>query len=174
MKGRLIEHLVLSGGKQRITVETEDDFRSEWDELHDSDVRIEITKYRQARSLDANAYFHVLVNKIAHAAQSSDDDVKRELVVKYGTIARDSDGGPVAAKLPASVDVSAFYPYTRCYKTEEEGGKSFKCYLFYKRTRELDSAEMAHLIDGTIYEAKELGIETMTPDQIALLEASWK
>ena len=34
----------------------------------------------------------------------------------------------------------------------------------------MDTAEMSHLIDGTVSEAKALGIETMTPDQIRQLE----
>ena len=33
--------------------------------------------------------------------------------------------------------------------------------------RSLDKAEMARLIDGTVEEAKQLGIETKTPQEIA-------
>jgi hypothetical protein len=33
---------------------------------------------------------------------------------------------------------------------------------------------MARLIDGTIYEAKELNIETMPPAELAQLKSSWK
>ena len=33
---------------------------------------------------------------------------------------------------------------------------------------------MARLIDEVIYEAKEMGIETMTPDQIAELKQKWR
>lgn len=172
MKARLIDHIVLSGGRQRLTLETDEDIRGLYDELKEGDTRVDIRKWHRPRSLDANAYFHVLVNRIAYVTASSDDDVKRDLVVKYGSIARDADGGIVAAKLPASVDIATFYPYARCYKTEDEDGRSFNCYIFYKRTRELDSAEMSHLIDGTVSECKALGIETMTPDQLAsLMEA---
>jgi hypothetical protein len=32
---------------------------------------------------------------------------------------------------------------------------------------------MARLIDGTIQEAKQLGIETATPDEIARMKALW-
>jgi hypothetical protein len=32
---------------------------------------------------------------------------------------------------------------------------------------------MARLIDGTVYEAKALEIETMTPNQIAEMKARW-
>ena len=33
---------------------------------------------------------------------------------------------------------------------------------------------MSILIDGTVQEAKDLGIETMTPDQIEEMKQKWK
>lgn len=36
-----------------------------------------------------------------------------------------------------------------------------------------NTAEMSKLIDGTVSEAKELGIETMTPDQIEEMKQKW-
>jgi hypothetical protein len=33
---------------------------------------------------------------------------------------------------------------------------------------------MSKLIDGTVMEAKQLGIETMTPDQMKRMLASWE
>ena len=42
--------------------------------------------------------------------------------------------------------------------------------MVYKPTHELDSKEMAHLIDGAIYEAQQLGLETKTPAELAELE----
>ena len=170
IRGHLVDHILLAGGKQRITIETSDDFRGEYDRLHEKEISAEIKVYRKPRSMDANAYFHLLVNKIATAMDSSDEEIKKWLVVKYGTLETDEDGNAYGAMLPASAEIDRFYPYTRCYKTQELGGKTYRCYLFYKRTRDMDSKEMSHLIDGTVFEAKALDIETMTPDQIAELE----
>lgn len=169
-RGKLVDHLLLAGGRQRITIETDDDLRGEYDRLHEKEISAEVKVYRKPRSLDANAYFHVLVNKIATTLCSSDEEVKKHLVVKYGTLETDEDGSVYSAMLPASADIDRLYPYTRCYKTVEHNGKHCKCYLFYKRTRDMDSKEMSHLIDGTVSEAKALDIETMTPDQLAQLE----
>ena len=174
IKGTLVDHLMLAGGKQRITIETADDFRGEYDRLHEKEISAEIKEYRKPRSLDANAYFHVLVNKIAISQGVSDDEAKRWLVVRYGTVERDEDGNVVAAMLPMSVDIDRFYPYTRCYKSVEQDGKTYHCYLFYKRTRYMDSAEMSHLIDGAVHEAQELGIDTDTPDVIARYKEEWR
>ena len=56
MRGRLVDLSFTLNGKQRLTIELEDDFRKSYAELHDSDVRIKITKYSKRRSLGANAY----------------------------------------------------------------------------------------------------------------------
>lgn len=173
IRGRLVDHLLLAGGRQRITIETEDDFRGEYERLHEKEISAEIKVYRKPRSMDANAYFHVLVNKIATVLGSSDEEVKKQLVVKYGTLETDEDGSAYGAMLPASADVDRFYPYTRCYKTVEQNGKGYKCYLFYKRTRDMDSKEMSHLIDGTVSEAKALDIETLPPDELRSMQDLW-
>ena len=166
MKGRIIDFSMSFGGKQRITLELDTDFREGYEALKDAVVEIMIKKWRAKRSKDANAYFHMLVNQIAMARGLSDDEVKRDLVTQYGAIAV-QDGYKVGFKLPASVDVETIYPYTRMYKQVEENGMLMNCYLVFKQTRYMDTKEMAHLIDGAIQVAQELGIDTDTPEQKA-------
>ena len=173
MRGRLVDLAFGLNGCQRITVEVTRDFREDFDRLREADLDIEIKKHREKRSKSANAYFHVLVNKIAAERGGSEDAVKESLVVQYGALAKDDDGLTVGFKLPASVDVGTIYPYVKCFDTREEGGKLFKCYLVYKQTRFMDSKEMARLIDGAIEVAKELGIETDTPEQLARYKEEW-
>lgn len=173
MLGRLLDLTIGINGKQRVTLEVDRDFREEFDALHDSELSIEIKKYRKRRSLSANAYFHVLVNKIAQVEGSREDAIKVRLVLEYGALMRDEDGNTVGFKLPVTVDASKIYPYTKCFDTREENGKLFRCYLVYKETHTMDSKEMAHLIDGAVSEAKELGIETDTPEQIAKYKDLW-
>ena len=43
----------------------------------------------------------------------------------------------------------------------------------YNQTRFMDSKEMASLIEGAIEVAKELGIETDTPEQLARYKEVW-
>lgn len=134
----------------------------------------EIKQHREKRSLNANAYFHVLVNKIAEKQRIGDTEVKRSLVIEYGALARDEDGKTLGAMLPVSADVLDFYPYAKWYQEKVLDGRRYNCYLFYKQTHTLDSAEMARLIEGTVAEAKEMGIETLTPEELAKLEREWR
>ena len=174
MKGRLKDLTFGAHGEQHITITVTSDFRESYDALKDTDINVEIKKWRRPRSRDANAYFHVLVNKIAEAQGLGDDEVKRSLVVEYGALAKDEDGNTLGAMLPVTADMDDFYPYYRLYKTMTLEGREYNCYLFYKRTHTLDTKEMARLIDGAIYVAKGLGIDTDTPEQIARYKEEWQ
>lgn len=174
MKGTLKDLTLNTDGTQNITITVKLDFRQEFDRLKDTEISVEIKKYRRQRSKDANAYFHVLVNKIAVVEGRSESEVKHDLVLEYGSLLRDVDGMIVGFKLPPSVDVSIIYNYAKMYKQFEEDGKLFNGYLAYKPTHECDTAEMSRLIDGAIYEAKELGIETDTPEDLARYKEEWR
>lgn len=135
---------------------------------------VTVKEHRNRRSLDANSYFHVLVGKIAEAMNLGFEEVKTNLVTEYGAVERDEDGLKVGFKLPASVDVAKIYRYVKCFDTREENGKLFNCYIVFKHTHLLDSKEMARLIDGTIQEARQLGIETLTPNQLDAMKERWE
>lgn len=146
-------------------------FLSTWDPT--KKYVAEVKEYRERRSLDANAYFHVLVGKIAEVMNLGFEEVKTNLVVEYGAVARDADGFKVGFKLPESVDVSQIYRYVKLFDTRVENGKTFNCYIVFKHTHTLDSKEMSRLIDGAIYEAKNLGIETATPQELSRMKEEW-
>ena len=179
MRGRLKDLTFGAHGEQHITITVTRDFREDFDALKGGDVNVSIKKWREPRSKDANAYFHVLVNKIAEALSlgdgesPSDDEIKRRLVVQYGTIAKDENGNVLGAMLPEGAEINEFYPYTRWYKSIEMDGRQYDCYLLYKRTHTLDSKEMSRLIDGAVQEARALGIDTDTPEQIARYKEEW-
>ena len=106
MTGRLVDMAFTLGGKQRVTLEINGDFCEIWDKLHQEPVLdVEIKKHREKRSLSANAYFHVLCNKISAETGESEDAVKRRLVVSYGALARDKDGKPVPDGEAGEIDV---------------------------------------------------------------------
>ena len=139
----------------------------------DEDWEVTITAVGQKRSLNANAYFHVLCREIAKATKSSEEEVKELMVVRYGTYARDADGVICGAVVPANTDIHRFYPYCSKYGEMEVNGKTYTQWLFLKQTHELDTHEMATLIDGVVSECKELGIETMTPQELEEMKKKW-
>lgn len=134
----------------------------------------EIKPYRKRRSLDANAYFHVLVDKIAKALGKSADEIKTQLVFDYGTIASDEQGLKAGFKAFKEVPITQFFKYAKPIGECIENNKTFVKYLIYKETHTLDSYEMSRLIDGAIQEAKDLDIETLTPIELENLKGYQK
>ena len=64
MKGRIIDYSMSFGGKQRITLELDTDFREGYEALKEAPaLEITIRRWRARRSNDANKYFHVLVGR---------------------------------------------------------------------------------------------------------------
>ena len=141
------------------------------DKHKDGYVDLTVDKWSDKRSIQANAYFHVLVNAIAKATKSSMDDVKKQLVLNYGTPARGSDGKYAAVKVPKNTDLDQFYKYYRHIGTDENG---LDMYILFKRTSDLNKDEMGRLITGTQDEAKALNIETLTPDELARMMNRYK
>jgi hypothetical protein len=153
----------------------EKDALSQVDEIKDIEkLSIEAKKYRKQRSLDANAYFHVLVNKLARKLGTSDSEMKVKLNLEYGTVATNQDGTKFGIKVPYGSNIEQFYKYCKKFGECVENGITFEKYLLYKETHTLDSKEMAQLIDGVVSECKEQGIEVIPEDELKSLLGEWK
>ena len=135
---------------------------------------VTIKPYKKRRSLDANAYFHVLVDKIAKALKESAEEVKIRLNLDYGTIAEDDKGLKVGFKALKEVPITQFFKYAKPIGEVIENGKVFVKYIIYKETHTLTTDEMARLIDGAVQEAQQLGIQTLTPMEIENLKKMYK
>ena len=136
-------------------------------------VTVEIKTKRGNRSLDANAYCWVLCDKIAatKGLLLKKTDVYKQAIRDYG----------VTTILP--VESERLGMILRAWDSQGIGndhdilGKSkFNGYTnvrLYVGSSQYDSKEMSVLLDGIIADAKELGIQTETPDEIARMKAEW-
>jgi len=127
---------------------------------------VEIKPHRERRSLDANAYFWVLVGQMADVLRTDKDSMYLQLLKRYGQYTY------IIVK-PEAVEktLQAWRLMEEIGKTKDEKGVQM---LAYFGSSTYDAKEMARLIDGTVSEAKELGIETMTPSELALIKEGWK
>jgi len=126
---------------------------------------VEIKEHKSKRSLDANAYFHILVSKLANTMHIDAERVKQMMVVDYceGTYIRLPQG-----EYPSKFGIKYYKEIGQAVGTK----KPCTDYLVFKPTHELDSKEMSNLIEGTIEECKQVGIpstELMTPAELANL-----
>lgn len=143
---------------------------SNFDSIKDLEkLDIRAVKHREKRSLDANAYAWVLMTKIAEEIGSSKEEIYDEMLRRYGVFYEDQDGY-ITITVRDRVDMSKIDGHWQLIK---DNG-TFKAYAMIKGSSQYDTKEMSRFIDGIVYEAKELGIETMTPDDLAKMKASWK
>lgn len=137
-----------------------------FDKLHDAEkIAVKIDKYREKRSLNANAYAWSLIGKIADDRRASKEEIYLQMLKDYGQ--------SKVFSIISEADVSGYFKY---YEETGEGtvnGKVFKHYRVFKGSSEYDTREMSIFIDGIVSEAKELGIQTMTPAQLAELKSLW-
>lgn len=117
--------------------------------------KYEITEYHEKRSLSANAYAWVLINKIADVLRKSKEEVYFQMLKDYGQ--------SEFVSVRTNINVKGFFKYYEEWGRGFVDGKEFTHYKVFKGSSEYDSKEMAILIDGIIQEAQNLGIETITP-----------
>lgn len=168
IRGRLVDHSLLAGGRQRITIETTDDFRDEYDRLKEKEVSAEIKAWRKPRSMDANAYAWVLIDKLAGAMGITKTEVYRELIRNIGGVSeivcvRDN----AVEKLRESWQHNGLGWFTETFGSKIEGCTNV---ILFFGSSTYDSKQMSALIDTAVEECKQYGIETLTPDQLAQLE----
>lgn len=148
---------------------------ADMEQLVGKDLTIEIKQYRKKRSLSANDYYWQLCSKIAKARGISKTEEHNRLLTEYGT------ENLVDGALDWSVKAKDF-DWTK----SKEGhyrpsgyfvpvdGTSLPIFWVIRGSHTYNSKEMSDLINGAVYEAKEHGIETMTPDEISRMTAAWR
>lgn len=172
MKGELKDLMFGREGEQIITLTTKGDFRQQFDELKDSPIEFTIKKFRNKRSLDANAYAWVLMDRIASKLRISKADVYREAIRDIGGVSETvcvRDGA--VEKLRAGWAKQGLGWQTDTMPSKIEGCTNV---VLYFGSSTYDSKQMSDLIDRLISEAKELGIETLTPQELDRLKGGWE
>jgi len=131
---------------------------------------IEVKKHRKKRSLDANSYAWVIISKIADILRTSKDEVYIQMLTRYGQREKQ-----LLSVVTEAVDMIYRATSGHCVTvgTSTLNGKEFTHIAVLIGSSQYDSKQMAILIDGIISEAKELGIETMTPQDLEILKQKW-
>lgn len=143
--------------------------------LTGKDYRVAIKEHKPKRSLDANSYMWVLCDKIAkamHDGKTTKEDVYRHAIREVG----EWEDKPIATadvekhiKMWSVIGEGWFSEERRPAKQE-----GYTVVRDYYGSHIYDTASMSRLIDYIVEQAKELGIETDTPDEIERVKASWK
>lgn len=131
----------------------------------------EIKKHREKRSLDANAYMWVLVDKLAKATRIPKTEIYRKAIKEIGGV---SDTVCVSAK--AADRLASGWEWNGLgWFSERSESKLKGCVnvTLYYGSSVYDVEQMSRLIDYMVEDCKALGIETMTPDKLEAIKEAW-
>lgn len=163
-------------GTWRLEAEIEADsvspLRTFLEELKDRIASAELKVWHEKRSLDANAYAWTLIDKIAVAIREDKFSIYRAAIREIG------GNNQLICALDAEVD-----KLRRVWEnngigwiTDTMPSKLPGCtnvWLYYGSSV-YDTAQMSLLIDNLIFEAKELGIETLPPAELERMMEQWQ
>ena len=142
----------------------------QWLFTQDKDKKFEIKEHKTKRSLNANAYAWTLIGKIANVIGNTKEEVYKEYIKNkgiYRIITIDEKAAPTFIKVWKDRGIGWL-----C-ETSETKIAGLVDVIAYYGTSSYNTKQMAGFIDYIVQEAKELDIETLTPDEIERLKTSW-
>ena len=160
-------------GRTRLLFESETDFTASADTLLAYDlIRVKIAKYKVKRSLDANAYYWVLLTKLSRLLHVSNNELHNRMICDYGQPwvvsgslhrAMLPDTDEVAEKVARSAEYH-LRPTTQVITLAD--GRNYRTYITMRGSSSYNTEEMARLIDGLISDCRSAGMtdaDIMTP-----------
>ena len=121
----------------------------------------EIKEHKEKRTLTQNAYMWSLINEIANKINLSKDNTYLKMIKDYSQ--------SMLVTIRADIDVSKFFKYYEFEREAQISGVNFKIYKVYEGSSQMNKNEFRMLLDGVIQEAQQLGICTLTPNEIERL-----
>jgi hypothetical protein len=167
MKARITDFSFSLGGKQRLTIELEDDFRQKLQKLKDADIDVTIKKYAPRRSLDANAYAWVLIDKLAEEMGLPKTEVYKHAIRGIGGISE-----TVCVMKKAADKLCQVWEHNGIgWQSERLPSKVPDCVnvILYYGSSVYDTRQMSALINSLVEDCKMLGIETKPQEEIESL-----
>lgn len=138
-------------------------------------IHLEAGKETKNRSLSANAYCWVLCQRIAEELSKGDflytkEDVYREQVRRCGPF------DTFVMYYPAAIRFQEVWANNGLgWLTEDlENDGEYLTFAAYYGSSVYSTAEMSRLIDALVQDCQQLGIETMTKEELESLKRSWR
>ena len=146
--------------------ETNEDFGQAYEELKGYDkLSLEIKPYKRRRSLDANAYYWVLLTKLSKILGTSNAELHNTILSKYGFL-EIVDGRTIKVVLPDTDEANKKVMESKIYHLRPtsdvrmgKDGMVYRTYTMLRGSSTYDTAEMSRLIDGLVCDCRDEVIE---------------
>lgn len=143
--------------------------RKHKDKLYD----LEVKEHRKKRSLDANAYCWVLINKIADALRITPVEIYRQAIQNVGGNYEVLPVKEEAAEHFKQVwqAQGLGWPCVDMGKSKIDGYRNLRAYY---GSSTYSTSQMAQLIDALLQDCRALDIEVKSEEEIASILGAWK
>lgn len=174
LTGKLIDCSIdILSGKLKVNFEVEEknELMKRFDELKNKVLSIKIGLKKKKRSLDANAYCWVLIDKLAQKLNLTKTDIYRSYIKNIG-------GNNTTVCVPdKSVEtlIKGWEHNGIGWQTDTMTSKLDGCtnVVLYYGSSTYDTEQMSRLLDLIIQDCEALGISTLTPRELAALKQGW-
>ena len=143
--------------------------RKHKDRLYD----LEVKEHRKKRSLDANAYAWVLINKIADALRITPKEIYRQAIQNVGgnyeILPVKSEAAEHFKQVWEAQGLG--WPCVDMGKSKIDGYRNLRAYY---GSSTYSTTQMAQLIDILLQDCRALDIEVKSPEEIASIMGAWK
>lgn len=133
-------------------------------------IILDLLPKKRKRSLDANAYAWVLIDKIAAALRMDKVEVYRDAIRDIGG---NSDVVMVANDAVDKLCEVWGQRGTGWVAEVTDRADTVSTVLLHYGSSTYDTRQMSVLIDHLVQDAKELGIETLPPEKLAAMTERW-
>ena len=140
------------------------------EELKEDKLSIEIKKYKNKRSLDANAYMWVLISKLEEKLNISKDIIYKDAIRNIGVYEVIPVKNEAVERFIEAWTKNGLGWVCETTKSKLEGYTNI---LAYYGSSTYNTAEMSRLIDFIVQECEQLNIETMSRTELDSLIESW-
>lgn len=163
MEGNILVTLKVNEKKQ---------FLEGMNSLKDCLLNIKLAKYRKKKSDAARKYFWTLIEKLSPCYKADNWTTYLMQLRRWGVTYQ-------VKVLTEAVDIlRREYRYIEIEEEWQEyfdgDIKSFCSVILFPGISLYNTAEMSRLIEGTVEDCKEWGIETLSPQAIQEMELAWK
>lgn len=143
------------------------------DSLNESrDYTLTVKEYRQKRSLDANSYCWVLLDKLAERLKIEKTEIYRSYIKEIGGNNR------IVCCIDEAVDELREIWSSRGigWVSDTLTSKLDGCtnIVLYYGSSVYDTAQMSRLIDLVVQDCKTYGIETLPPEELNRMTEEWR
>ena len=132
-----------------------------------------VREHRKKRSLDANAYAWVLINKIADALRITPIEIYRQAILNvagnYEVIPIKEEAATHFKQVWESQGLG--WPCVDMGKSKIAGYRNLRAYY---GSSTYDTRQMAQLIENLLQDCRALDIEVKSEEEIASLMGAWK